>query len=125
MAKTRPRAAHSVEDYMSLPYRMHVYWDQDYWAAEFPELPGLVAGADSWDQLENKIEDAKRTWFEGMLEEGLAIPEPRDEASASGKLLLRLPKSLHAQLVRAADMDGVSLNTFIVSALSRQVGPHD
>lgn len=41
------------------------------------------------------------------------------EHSHSGRLLLRMPKSLHAQLAARSDRDGVSLNHWIVSALSR------
>jgi HicB-like protein involved in pilus formation len=44
-------------------------------------------------------------------------PEP----SHSGRLLLRMPKALHADLAARSDADGVSLNQFIVSALTEAV----
>ena len=44
-------------------------------------------------------------------------PEP----SHSGRLLLRMPKTLHAELAARSDAEGVSLNQFIVSALARAV----
>ena len=44
---------------------------------------------------------------------------PRDH---SGRLLVRMPKSLHAELARSAERDGTSLNAFIVAALSGAVG---
>jgi hypothetical protein len=44
---------------------------------------------------------------------------PRDH---SGRLLVRMPKSLHAELARTAERDGTSLNAFIVAALSGAVG---
>jgi hypothetical protein len=44
-----------------------------------------------------------------------------DEPSHSGRLLLRMPPSLHAELARAAEREGVSLNAFISSALSGAV----
>ncbi len=44
---------------------------------------------------------------------------PRDH---SGRLLVRMPKSLHAELARSAERDGTSLNAFIVGALSGAVG---
>ena len=44
-------------------------------------------------------------------------PEP----SHSGRLLLRMPKTLHAELAARSDAEGVSLNQFIVSALARTV----
>jgi hypothetical protein len=50
-------------------------------------------------------------------------PKPRQRASSySGRLLLRMPASLHQELARASDRDGVSLNQFITSALAGAVG---
>lgn len=50
-------------------------------------------------------------------------PEPLEpgEHSHSGRLLLRMPKPLHAELAARSDRDGVSLNQWIVAALSRAV----
>ena len=115
-------AIRTVEEYMQLPYRMEIYWDEDYWAAEFPELPGLVAGADSWDELLATIGRAKEAWFSAMIEDGLPIPEPQQGQSFSGKLQLRLPKSVHRQAAHAAEQEGVSLNTLIVTAVARFLG---
>jgi hypothetical protein len=53
-------------------------------------------------------------------------PQPVDtgrrERTHSGRLLLRMPESLHAELADAADRDGVSLNQFITNTLSRSLG---
>jgi predicted HicB family RNase H-like nuclease len=43
------------------------------------------------------------------------------EKDYSGKVDLRMPKSLHRDLVRRAE-EGVSLNQFMVVALARAVG---
>jgi hypothetical protein len=43
------------------------------------------------------------------------------EPSHSGRLLLRMPRSLHAELAARSDADGVSLNQFIVAALARSL----
>jgi RNA polymerase sigma-B factor len=43
----------------------------------------------------------------------------------SGRLLLRLPRSLHAELADAAEREGVSLNTFIAGALSAAIAAPD
>jgi hypothetical protein len=40
----------------------------------------------------------------------------------SGRLLLRMPTSLHEELARASDRDGVSLNQFITGVLASAVG---
>ncbi len=112
-----------VAEYMRRPYRMGVVWDEDYWVATFPELPGLVAAADTWDELARKIQDAKESYFSAALNAGLAIAEPGKESEpASGRVLLRLPKTLHRQAARAAARDAVSVNTFLVSAIARELG---
>ena len=52
-----------------------------------------------------------------------AAPE-RSPASAapSGRLLLRMPPDLHAELTRAAEREGKSLNAFITGRLAGSVG---
>jgi antitoxin HicB len=113
----------TVEEYLQLPYRMEIYWDEDYWAVEFPELPFLAADADTWEDLGAAIAEAKRVYFASMLEDGKPIPEPgQSTPDFSGKLQVRLPKALHAQAARAAQRNEVSLNTFIVAAIAKEVG---
>ncbi len=119
----RGKRNRTLEDYIDLPYRMEVYGDDDCWAAEFPDLPGLVAAHETWAGLLDAVEDAKRAWFSVALEHGDPVPEPGAvEDQYSGKLNLRLPKSLHAAAARAGELDGVSLNTFIVAAMARELG---
>jgi hypothetical protein len=50
-------------------------------------------------------------------------PDPIEtgEPSHSGRLLLRMPKTLHAELAARSDREGVSLNQYIVAALSGAV----
>jgi HicB family len=48
-------------------------------------------------------------------------PPDEEDATHSGKLLLRMPPSLHAELSREAEQEGVSLNAFITSALAGAV----
>jgi antitoxin HicB len=109
-----------VDELMQRPYRMEIRWDEDYWAVEFPQLPGLVAGAEDWSSLAATVDDAKRAYFEAALEHGDELPEPEDTPSSdvSGKVLLRLPKSLHRQAIREATRDGVSINTWLLTASS-------
>ena len=52
-------------------------------------------------------------------------PKPtkaQNGASHSGRLLVRMPQSLHDELARAAEGDRVSLNQFITNALASTVG---
>jgi hypothetical protein len=43
----------------------------------------------------------------------------------SGRLLLRMPEELHAELSRASERKGLSLNAFITSTLASAVGWRD
>jgi HicB family len=45
------------------------------------------------------------------------------ERSHSGRLLLRMPQRLHGELAARSDRDGVSLNQWIVDALTRSLAP--
>ncbi len=44
------------------------------------------------------------------------------KSAPSGRLLLRMPAALHAELARTAERDGVSLNQFITRALAGRIG---
>jgi hypothetical protein len=46
----------------------------------------------------------------------------RRTGTHSGRLLLRMPEALHADLARAADRAGVSLNAYITDILAQTVG---
>lgn len=46
----------------------------------------------------------------------------RRTGSHSGRLLLRMPEELHADLARAADRAGTSLNAYITETLAQTVG---
>ena len=46
-------------------------------------------------------------------------PKP---ATPSGRLLLRMPPGLHAELARAAEREGTSLNGYIIARLGEALG---
>jgi hypothetical protein len=57
-----------------------------------------------------------------------AAPSATDQSkrgkkpAPSGRLLLRMPAALHAELARTAEREGVSLNQFITRALAGKIG---
>jgi antitoxin HicB len=62
----------------------------------------------------------------GWLAAGVAIPEPdaaseEERASYSGKLALRVPRSLHTRVAARARREGVSINQFIAATLAQAV----
>jgi RNA polymerase sigma-B factor len=48
--------------------------------------------------------------------------QPEHQPTHSGRLLVRMPQSLHAELARTAEREGVSLNALVTSALASAVG---
>ena len=114
-----------ISYYLSLPYTIEIIRDKDEenpgWVAKVVELPGCLTQADTFEELGLMIEDAKRSWIEVALEEGIPIPEPHAE-EYSGKFVVRVPKSLHRELAEAAKRENVSLNAFITTVLSKAVG---
>lgn len=48
--------------------------------------------------------------------------ESEQASSHSGRLLLRMPPSLHAELAEAADREGQSLNAYITGVLADRGG---
>lgn len=50
------------------------------WAAYSPDVPGCVATGVSREEVARNFAEALEFHFEGLLEDGLPIPEPSAEA---------------------------------------------
>ena len=86
----------------------------------FPDLPGCRSdGATPEEAIENG-RDALKSWVSVAREHGDALPTPF--SAVSGRFVQRVPRSLHAQLVARAEVEGVSLNTLVVSLVSQGLG---
>jgi antitoxin HicB len=125
MSTARKPAVRSVHDYISRPYHLLLVRDGEDkarpWAASVEELPGCTSHGKTSDEALAGIEAAMAKWIGIALEEGREIPEPKSAATHSGRLLLRMPKTLHANLTRASEREGVSLNQFITDVLASAV----
>jgi antitoxin HicB len=116
----------AVDRYLELPYHITLVQDGDgdggKWIAAAEELPDCTSRGDSAEQAIAGLKDAMAAWIAAALREGRDIPEPRSEATPSGRLLLRMPRTLHAALTKAAERENVSLNQFITDSLASVVG---
>jgi antitoxin HicB len=117
----------TVQQYLDLPYHVSLVRDEsergdEAWTASVDELPACTASAPSAEEAVHRLRGAMEKWIAAALERNEEIPEPRSDSTQSGRLLVRMPKTLHAQLTRAAERDGVSLNQFITGALASAVG---
>jgi predicted RNase H-like HicB family nuclease len=109
----------TVEYYSKLNYKTSVYRDDEGdFITEVDDLPGCVAHGATPDEAFKNLEEAKHAWVESRLAAGLDVPEPRPIEDYSGKVLLRMPRSLHRRLAVQSTQERVSLNQYIVSLLS-------
>lgn len=108
-----------LDYYLSLPYTktVQLYADETatYYISRCLELQGCHSDGDTEAEALANLNEAMALWIETNLEAGDYIPEPKQ---FSGKLLLRIPKSLHQQLSVNAEHENVSLNQYVLSKLS-------
>jgi antitoxin HicB len=112
-----------IAAYLRQPYaRLVIPEDDGTFRGEILEFPGCLTTGDTPADALSSLEEVARAWLEGALEHNQPIPAPVENTEFSGRLLLRLPKSLHKKAARFAERDGVSLNQFIVTSLAEHVG---
>jgi predicted RNase H-like HicB family nuclease len=91
------------------------------YVAEVVEMPGcLAAGADP-NEAVSMLRDSFVLWVEETVASGRPVPAPA-RSGPNGRILLRLPKSLHVRAAQAAARDGVSVNAFVTAAVAERVG---
>ncbi len=116
----------TVEQYLELPYHVLVGRDDEgdgaAWAARVEELPDCTASGTTPEEAVARARGLMATWIQGALDARRAIPKPRPDAAPSGRLLVRMPRTLHAELARTAETEGISLNQLINGVLASGVG---
>lgn len=91
--------------------------------ASASEWQGLLSYGETYTQAYEEIIDAIETAMQLNGELGHQDPQPAARSpEASGKLMLRLPRSLHGALSAAAEGEGTSLNQWICAVLSFHQG---
>lgn len=111
-------------DYLKMSYARVLTPDDETgtYTAEILEFPGCIAQGDTPEEAYKHLESAAAGWIEAALDLGQEIPEPSDPYSYSGRIALRLPRSLHRRVAQMAERDGTSLNQFLVAAIAERIG---
>ncbi len=113
----------AIEYYLNLRYPVTIIPSEDGgYVAEIEDLPGCFTQGETIEETCANIEEARRLWIEVAYDDSQDIPEPRDKQNYSGNFIVRGPRSLHRKLDQMAKREGVSLNQYLVSTLSRSVG---
>lgn len=113
----------TLDYYLALPYTIELVPDPEGgWFVAVRELPGCMSQGDTKEEALEMIQDAMEGWLEVALEDGIPIPEPRSLDKYSGKFVVRVPRSLHHDLVQRAEEEGTSLNQYINVLLAYAIG---
>lgn len=109
----------TVEYYLGLPYTIELIPEPEGgWFVGVKELAGCISQGDT----PQEAIDVMQAWVEVSLESGDLISEPRPLEDYSGKFVVRVPRSLHQDLVEKAQQEGTSLNRYVNVSLARSVG---
>ncbi len=94
-------------------------------SAEILEFPGCFAQGQTANEAFDNLEKAAKVWIEASLAQGLNIPSPTLNQNYSGKIALRMPRSLHKRAAQMAARDATSLNQFLITAIASRIGAEE
>lgn len=86
--------------------------------ARVKEFPDIHDFGETFQEAYDLAIETINAIAELYLETNRDMPKPNETSDFSGRITLRLPKGLHARLAFKAENEGVSLNQYLVSALS-------
>lgn len=119
---TDPGLERRVREALRQPYWMDVRGSPDEgYLATAPELPGCFTAGETPEDAMRMLRDAMATWLEATIAAGDPDPEP-DEDRYRGRILLRLPRSLHARLAERAEREDVSINQLVATLIAEGLG---
>ena len=95
-----------------------------FWEARIKELPDVIEFADTLEEVYALALDTIEATHSLYNEMGKAMPAPFQHASEdfSGRVTLRMPRTLHRCISEIAVDEAVSVNQYMVSALANIIG---
>lgn len=93
--------------------------DEDLYVGTVAELPDVATYGESFNEAYEAALGVISALRQAALDEHRSFPHPQPpKCEFSGRVTLRMPKHLHARLDAQSQIEGVSLNTWIISLLS-------
>lgn len=113
----------TADQFLEEPYaRLLIPNEEGGYTAEILEFPGCISQGRTANEAIKNLNDAAKSWVEASLEYGREIPSPASNYDHSGKVALRMPRSLHRHAAQMAERNSTSLNQYVVAAVAEQVG---
>lgn len=98
-----------------------------FYVGRVAEFPNISSFEDNFEEARTLVIDAIQT-LKKIADETQAdfpVPYPVPSEEFSGRVTLRLPKTLHAKVSRKAAQEETSVNQFLVTAIATYVGEVD
>jgi len=95
--------------------------DQEYVVA-FKDYPDIIGSGVSAEEAMAEAYDNLAVYLEYLSDEGKTIVAPRVKESGeepSGRVTLRMSKTLHAALIKRAEKESMSVNSIVNEALAK------
>ena len=87
------------------------------------DIPAIESIGATPEEAISDLNEVKKEWMMFAVEKNIGIPEPNidfpDTIKYSGRVTLRIPKTLHHQAAQRALLNGVSLNSFLSDVIQR------
>ncbi len=105
-------------------YGVRIFWweEDNAWIATCSAFPYASTFGATREEAARRMDEAIEELVFTCEQEGRALPPVEKEPTASGQLRLRLPRDVHERAIEQARRDEVSLNTFLVGAISEKLG---
>jgi antitoxin HicB len=95
----------------------------------YPDLPGCFADGETIEDAIEAGRDAINSWIATAKEHNDPIPAPSTNENIysdfSGRILQRIPKSMHMRLHEKAKLEGISINSLVLSFIAEGLGRKD
>ncbi|MBM4416430.1 MAG: type II toxin-antitoxin system HicB family antitoxin [Chloroflexi bacterium] len=113
----------AVDELLRAPFaRVLVPVEEGGFVAQVLELEGCFAQGDTPDEAMAELQGAMRDWLDAAIAAGQSIPTPLGLKEYSGRLVLRIPPTLHERAAQRAALEHVSLNQLLLTAVAMYLG---
>ena len=88
----------------------------------YPDFSECISDGETVEEALKNGKNALKATIAALKAKELPVPTANRGASASGKFVARVPKTVHAQLTTRAKAEGVSLNTLVLTFIAQGLG---
>lgn len=100
-------------------YSYQIEYDPEdkIYIARSAEIPSVLAHGKTQEKALKEIKTALKNILEQMKEDGEKIPEPFNLLKFSGEFRVRMPPEKHRKIAMEANLQGISMNQYVVNKL--------